>query len=418
MKSGAAERVPSGGSIPRPRSGFTIIEVIVVLAVVAALVGVLAPLGFQFLESRREDATREQMLAIKRAIVGNAALREAGGPRLLESEQRDFGFNGDLGGLPDSLPQLLMQGNQPAFQVDSASGLAAGWRGPYLERQNPAEADDVFRDAFGRPLLYARKDTTADDGTEWVGFIRSGGADRSLGTPDDVIVPILPEEVRGRATGFLRHGTGQPINDASVTYAFRDGGTVSDTLLTTDSLGAWTGPLHSYGGAVVTAGAAGEPSLGYVRNLARVFGTNHNNAEFRVVNVTQSDVTISSLTASWPAGATDGCYRDAWFAGVDVSGTGPNIKCSGETLNFTQAITLQGGGTFGASTARRRLSVDRPSILAPELSIQGGDRRGGALVQLLDWEDGGSGPDVDIRGLQLTVQFSDGMSTTFTLPSN
>lgn len=409
-------------SYPRSgRSGFTVLEVIVVLGVVAALAGILVPLGFQILENRREDAAREQLLRIRSALLGKdpsrVGGRRQGGPPGGELPGT-FGLAGDLGALPDTLIQLVVLDTLPAFSAGDDFGLGAGWRGPYLSTGSDDEPAEAFRDPFGRPIRWAKKDTTVD-GVDWVGFLRSGGPDRERGTADDLTVPLPADEVRGSATGFLRHGSGQPVSGAPLAYARRAEGQVVVDSLATDARGRWQAPEHVFGPAVVRTGApGGGPRLGHIRGLDRVFGSSFEDVSFRTVNVTDDDVLIDSFTVSWDPGATTGCYTDGRFGGVDVSGGAANRKCSGETLSFTVPVRVPAGAAFGASVTERRFELDRPTVVTPDLVVAGeaGRRgRGEALVELLDWEDSNGNP-VDVRGLELTVTFSDGSATTFTVP--
>lgn len=406
----------------RFEAGFTILEAVVVLGVVAALAGILVPLGFQILENRREDAAREQLLRIRAAMLGSdpsrVGARRLGGPPGGELPGT-FGFAGDLGALPDTLIQLVVRDTLPAFAATDDFGLGAGWRGPYLSTGSADEPAEAFRDPFGRPIRWAKKDTTVD-GILWAGFLRSGGPDRERGTADDLTVPLPADEVRGSATGFLRHGSGQPVGSAPLSYARRVEGQVVVDSLATDTLGRWQGPEHVFGPAVVTTGApGGGPHLGHVRGLDRVSGSSFEDVSFRVVNVTDDDVVVTSYTVTWNPSATTGCYTDGRFGGVDVSGGGANRHCSGQTLSFTVPVRVPAGAAFGASVTERRFELDRPSLVAPELVVAGeaGRRgRGEALVELLDWTDSGGTP-VDVRGLQLGVTFSDGSTTTFTVPT-
>lgn len=402
-------------------AGFTVLEAIVVLGVVAALAGILVPLGFQILENRREDAAREQLLRIRAAILGSDPSRiggrRQGGPPGGELPGT-FGFAGDVGALPERLDDLVVRPDSlDPFSVDDGFGLGAGWRGPYLTTAAADDTAEAFLDPFGRPIQWTKHGETPVDGN--VGVLRSGGPDREVGTGDDIVVPLPAGEVRGSATGFLRHGSGQPISGAPLSYASRDDGAVDSVELTTDEQGQWQGPEHVFGPAVVRTGVPSGGHLARVAGLERVFGASFENVSFHVVNVTDDDVVITSYTVTWNPAATSGCYTDGRFGGVDVSGGGTNRKCSGETLSFTVPVRVPAGAAFGASVTERRFELDRPTVVAPELVVAGeaGRRgRGEALVELLDWEDSDGNP-VNVAGLQLTVDFSDGSTTTFTVPA-
>lgn len=398
-----------------------------VLGILAALLGAVLPLVFQTLERERAEATREQLRTIKEAILGDGAspARGAGGEEGGRDRSGTFGFNGDLGALPDSLHQLAVQDNLAAFQMDPDWRLGAGWRGPYLTTGGGSDLGAALRDAFGRSLTYSSSTLTVS-GEVWAGYVQSGGADgvtepvTATGT-DDVVVPLLRDETRGRSTGYLRHGSGQPISQAAITYAYRLQGQVATVTTTTDDVGRYQGPIHAFGPAVVRTGTASGTRLGFVRNLTRVLGPDNEDLEFRLVDATRSDVTVTSLTATWSGGPT--CYSDVRFAGVDVDGGGVNCHTSGSTVTFVPTVRLPAGGGFANSVSERRFELDRPTVVAPELVVAGASTRGSrgeALVELLDWQDGAGNPVSVAGGLQITVTLTESsgasLTSTFTTP--
>lgn len=381
-------------------TGFTVIEMVVVIGILAVLAAVMVPLGAQLLESRREDATRESLVALREGILRPAGPGEGEG-----AGRAAFGYLGDMGALPDSLAQLLRRGGQPSFSLDPTHGLGAGWRGPYVD----AGPGDPLRDAFGRPVLYEVRDSTVD-GETWAGWLRSVGADGAVGTGDDLVVPLLAAEVRAAVTGHLVHGSGRPVSDAPLTYAFRRDGAVVDTLMSTDAAGSWSVPPHALGPVRAAAGGGSGGRLGHVRGSAHAFGPERNDLRFHMVDVDDRPVTLTSLTASWSG--TTACYNDSRVNGTNVHPGGE--ICSGETLDFTTDITLPGGAAFAGSESDSRFLLDGPDRTAPELRIAGGRNRGEAVVELLDWEDAGT--PVDLSGVTVSVAFSDGSATTFTVP--
>lgn len=115
--------------------GFTLIEVVVVLAVIALLLGLLAPLAYQLFTAERSSAVENEVQTIYQAIVG-------------DSKKGVFGFVGDVGGFPESLRDLVVAPpNKP------------GWKGPYL--QNVRIENGVLLDTFGRPYEYFLKAITS-----------------------------------------------------------------------------------------------------------------------------------------------------------------------------------------------------------------------------------------------------------------
>lgn len=170
-------RPTSGG-----HGGSSLIEVLIGLAVVAALVAFLAPLAFQAIEASKEEATRKDVERIFKAIVG-------------APDQGSFGYLGDMGRLPATLSELVEQGTQTAFHTTDGvtphvGGVGTGWRGPYLTGQ--LATSELFKDAWGQAYSYTNSGGTA-------GQIISGGLDGSTGTTgDNILFPVqLPVQTSG-----------------------------------------------------------------------------------------------------------------------------------------------------------------------------------------------------------------------------
>jgi len=144
-------------------AGFTLIEIIVVIAVISILAGTMVPSVVSQMDHHRAKATRDEMQALYRAIVGTP---DSGGD----------GYLADLGQLPTSLTDLVQQGSQPGYGLHLA-GVGMGWEGPYLVG---GFADGSWlTDAWGHDYRYNR--TT--------GQLTSPGRDGRLGTGDDITLP-------------------------------------------------------------------------------------------------------------------------------------------------------------------------------------------------------------------------------------
>ena len=105
---------------PARPAGFTLIELVVVLAIIAALAAVVAPEMVRHAGDARTEAARTQIELFALA---------------LEAYRLDNGI------YPSSDDGLAALREQPV------SGRAPGWRGPYLRRLVPA-------DPWGRPYIY------------------------------------------------------------------------------------------------------------------------------------------------------------------------------------------------------------------------------------------------------------------------
>lgn len=131
------------------KSGFSLVELIVVMSIIAMLVGVVTPaFGTMVRSKARTDTTNEMQL------LANAALD----------------FYGDVGSHPTDVNQLLV-----------SSGT--GWSGPYLSgtTDDPWSGQSGHRiDGFGTAYRFTRSGVQLT--------ITSGGADRTLGSADDLVL--------------------------------------------------------------------------------------------------------------------------------------------------------------------------------------------------------------------------------------
>ncbi len=167
----------------KPIRGFTLLEIIVVLAIVGILASVTATMGFSLLNRAREKATFEEMQEIHKAIMGNHKLGT-------------FGFVGDMVRLPDDLTELVDETGQPDYGIKSttddtpedSNGIKWGWNGPYLN--TGAAPLSYNNDAWGNPYDYSNV----------TGKIISNGSDGLLDTPDDIIYPPYDVSYKGDVT--------------------------------------------------------------------------------------------------------------------------------------------------------------------------------------------------------------------------
>ena len=110
------------------RRGFSLLEMVVALAVLAAVVSFLAPTLLSTVNAGRSDSTATEMAMIYRAILGD--------------QRTTFGYLGDVGDYPASLADLVVK---PASNP-------AGWNGPYI--QNPRFDGGKLVDPYGQPYEY------------------------------------------------------------------------------------------------------------------------------------------------------------------------------------------------------------------------------------------------------------------------
>ena len=121
------------------RRGFTLIELIVVMAIVALLVSIAAPRYLASLDRARETSLRSSLLVVRQAIDQFAA---------------------DRGRYPDSLAELVESRYLRQLPEDPLTGLRDGWvlLAPPPDSGLPGAVWDLRSSAAGRShdgVLYA-----------------------------------------------------------------------------------------------------------------------------------------------------------------------------------------------------------------------------------------------------------------------
>jgi len=103
--------------------GFTLVELIIIIVVLGILAAVAIPKMGLMTDSSKVNATRDEMMRIKSAIVGDARV-VAGG------EFINRGFEGDVGFAPSRLEDLVSKPDTVSV-YDKFTRL--GWNGPYID---------------------------------------------------------------------------------------------------------------------------------------------------------------------------------------------------------------------------------------------------------------------------------------------
>ena len=165
--------------------GFTLLEVVLVLF----LMGLVASAGLMLTENVEDqakyDETRQRMLMMRQAIIGNST-------RTLNGRPEIGGFVADMKRLPGCVRELLSSedcdGNALALWArDASTGVGAGWRGPYLYVSPESDGQRYFRDAYGNSDASDAINSGWDYqlSGEKIG-LSSKGLDGVSGTGDDV----------------------------------------------------------------------------------------------------------------------------------------------------------------------------------------------------------------------------------------
>jgi len=113
---------------PSSERGISILEIVVVLAIVGSIVAFIAPNAFQIVTSGRENSSQDTLRAMYDGILGD--------------QRTTFGYYGDVGEFPTSLMDLV---RDPGV---------AGWNGPYVDVPPSAIVSNQIVDSFGNPFEF------------------------------------------------------------------------------------------------------------------------------------------------------------------------------------------------------------------------------------------------------------------------
>lgn len=144
-------------------SGFSLLEIVVVVAVISILAAAVTPAVVQQVLDARVAATQSETRVLYEAMVGDVS-------------QNRFGFVGDIGRLPSSFQELAQPSGLPSYTTSTTRNVGIGWRGPYINIGT--SSSDYLNDGFGRAYTGAS-----------TGRVRSAGPDGIANNSDDIVYP-------------------------------------------------------------------------------------------------------------------------------------------------------------------------------------------------------------------------------------
>ncbi|MBX3465268.1 MAG: type II secretion system protein [Planctomycetes bacterium] len=285
----------------RAQNAFTLLELLLVVFILAALAATTSSMVESAHEQARYDVTAQRLDEIRDAVAG-----ARGGAA---------GFASDCGRLPRSIGELLERpADVHAWRPDpAASGLAYGWRGPYLRATGPGE----FFDGWG----------SRGENFGWQFFVSPNatpvGAPVALPPGPALWVGSLGLDglIGGTDGDWSRDFPHTWIVDEGVAYPVTEGGTAPAPLVGLDDytvdLEGWTVVVD-----LVNGEAGAEVTLNLALRLHVVVDGAPQVAVSDPLPVTLSPGATAPVTFSFPAAP----FRVTWGvrpAEVVEAGTGP-----------------------------------------------------------------------------------------------
>lgn len=367
----------------KKETGFTLIEVIIVIVITGILVSVALRSAVMISETARTEETKQELEALATAMVGNPELENNG-------VRSDFGYVGDVGAMPSDLDAL-----------NSNPGSYATWKGPYIDNDFTQKTDDYKTDAWDAAYVYSGVNITSNgSGSDIVRTLGKSVSDFTInqvrgvvldrdGTPpgstyrDSVQVQLAIPNGSGSTVaksttvdigGYFSFDS-VPIgnHDIQIVYTPND-----DTLTRFVSVLPASSPYGEYSlpGDVWTGGGGSYSGLELITGRDSVYSTPQcNNVSFWVINNSGGMISVNSITLTYATPTA--YYRYVKWAGTTVFDSNNPKAGSGELTTFSSSQTVIDGDS--------------------------------ARVQIETFEeDPVGGANVDMSNVSVTVLLSDG----------
>lgn len=395
-------------SAKKLEKGFTLIEIVIVLAIIAILAAISLPAVYSQIVRAKEEAVKKEMENLKIALIGDPKLSNNG-------IRSDFGYLGDMGTFPEDLDKIAMKNNtaagwsQPSWSFSGFLRTGAGWKGPYIKAIFSSENPLFKMDEWGNEYVYSTDDYINSNGDLVDAKIQSWGPDEALNTNDDIRVEILKSETTGTVTGFVNSAGNKPAAELPVSIHHPKEGQLASQTASTDANGYYKFDNIPFGPRSVTIGSGS--GISYLPDSATTAGGGID-VLFSVQNISPSPVSINSLKAEYPV--------IAFYEEVKVDNTivftrnNPRVS-SGELIALSSPITTNGSGLTLAPTT---VYVDKPAIQVPTLIVGKSDALNTSAFQLKSFSNKilGNSKAADMRGVPFVIILSDGSAIRFTTP--
>ena len=324
--------------LSRRRDGFTLMELIVVMALLGILTSVGINIVLRTLEAQKADSTLLEMETIKRAIAGDPSL-------IINGRRADFGYYGDMGIMPATLTDLITQGSQPTLTNNTTYFIIYGWGGPYLSKSFEGESNTAIEDSWRNPYIYTDSKDENASGDSVYGKITSRGANGKVGGEGydaDIDLEILKREVVSTVYGSAYTIDGNPMVSGKV-YLRKPNGTASLKRVSVVtglqgtysfsgvSRGARTLSFKAVGGIetniksiLVAESAVAVPRVSSISNLifvsgsATVLGSSDEQVQFQLRNLLGQSITITDYRADYPGSHSSYKYNQLNVNAVTV----------------------------------------------------------------------------------------------------
>jgi len=160
--------------ILKDRHGFTLIEIVMVIVLLAVLVTIGVTQFVDLAGAAKDKVTRDKLNTLKMAIVGDSRFNAGG-------QYTKQGYESHCLGLPSTLTNLITKPGAGTCASDYSPYTKQGWRGPYVSSTGSAGDPAWNQDAWGTNIVLYTTGPPART-------LRSCGPDKTCGNADDIDV--------------------------------------------------------------------------------------------------------------------------------------------------------------------------------------------------------------------------------------